>query len=174
MWKVKPLNTAIWSYYLFFKGAFQICLCKGTSVQARQLSKFPHLSGCPNSYIVIHHLPPKLRMTRKFMREKWSYLTPSHGQYSSVTANSSNSFPPSPFLRLTNGEIHKDTKILAPMQSLVKRCSFQQNQAFTPYLQATWHLSPPQILIQSVAIAWKKRHGFACFQLQQSSNWEVT
>lgn len=124
-----------WSYYLF-KGAFQICLCKGTSVQAWQLSKFAHLSGCPHSYVVIHHLPPKLRMTRKFMREKWFYLTAAYGQDSTVTENISNAFSPGPFLRLTDGEIHKDTKIPARMQPVVKDCSFQQNGRFMPYLQA--------------------------------------
>lgn len=140
--------------YCLFKGAFQICLCKGTSVQPRQLSKLTHLSGCPNSYIVIHHLPPKQQMTRKFMREKWSHLTAAHGQHATVTENISNVFSPSPFLQLTGGEIHKETKELAPMQSVAKDCSFQQNWRFRPYLQAS-----SSVFCNSL----EKRRGFACF-----------
>lgn len=154
----------IWPCYLF-KGAFQICLCKETSVQARQLSKFAHLSGCPNSYVVIYHLPLKLRMTRKFMREKSSYLTAAHRQYSTVTENISNAFSPSPFPRLTDGEIHKDKKILPQMQAVVKNCSFQKDRGFTPYLQATWHLPPPQPPLQSFAIAWKKKAWICLFSV---------
>lgn len=161
----------IWSYYLF-KGAFQICLCKETSVQARQLSKFAHLSGCPNRYI--HHLPPKLQMTRKFIWKKWSYLTVAQGQCSTVTENISNAFSPSPFLKLSDGEIHKDRKIQALMQSVVKDLSFQHNQGFMSDRQATWPLSPSQTPLQCFAIAWERRCGIACFQLQQSSSWEVT
>lgn len=123
----------IWLYSPI-RGTFQTCLCKGASAQAGQLSKFAHLSGCPNSYVAIRHLPPKLQTTRKSMRENCSYLTAAHGQFSTVTANISDAFFPSPLPRLTDGKIHKTPKILAPMQTLVKDCSLQQNQGFRPYV----------------------------------------
>lgn len=160
----------IW-LYSSFRGAFQTCLCKGTSVQAGQLSKFAHISGCPNSYVAI--LPPKLQMTRKFMRENSSYLTATRGQFSTATANMSNAFSSSPLLRLTHGKRHKTWKILALMQTSVKDCSFQQNWGFRPYLQATWPSCHHQkrLLVFSQQPG-KKRRGFVCFQLQQSTNWE--
>lgn len=98
------------SLYSPFRGASQTCLCKGTSVQAGQLSKSAHLSGCPNSHTAIRHLPPKLQMTRKFKRENSSYLTATRAQFSTATANISNAFFPSPLLRLTDGKRHKTRK----------------------------------------------------------------
>lgn len=55
-------------------------------------------------------------MTRKLLREKWSYLTAAHGQCSTVSESTSSAFSLNHFLRLTDGEIHKETKILASMQ----------------------------------------------------------
>lgn len=77
------------------------------------------------------------------MREKWSHLTAAHGQPSAVTENISNDFSPGPFLRLTDGEIHKETKELAPRQSAAKDCTGDSG-----------HISKPPL--QAFAIAWKK------------------
>lgn len=163
----------ICSYYLF-EGTFQIRLCKGTSVQARQLSKFAHLAGCPNSYVVIHHLPPKLRTTRKFMREKWSYLTPTHGQYPTVTENVSNAFSPSPFLRLRDGEIRKDTNPWLQRSQRWRTAPFSRAEESRPISKPPDVCHHHKILFSLLQQPGKKRCGFACFQLRQSSNWEVT
>lgn len=88
------------------------------------------------------------------MREKWSHLTAAHGQPSAVTENISNAFSPGPFLRLTDGEIHKETKELAPRQSAAKDCSLQQHWRFRPYLQAS-----SSVFCNSL----EKRRGFVCF-----------
>lgn len=88
------------------------------------------------------------------MGEKWSHLTAAHGQPSAVTENISNAFSPGPFLRLTDGEVHKETKELAPRQSAAKDCSLQQHRRFRPYLQAS---------SSGFCNSLEKRRGFACF-----------
>lgn len=108
-------------------------LCKGTSIHVRQISKCVHLSGCPISYIVIHHLPSKLLETRKFMKEKWCYLAPLHGQHSTITANTSSIFSQS----LSGND--SNTNIVAQMKSLGKVCFPQQK----PIQQNSQHTSQP-------------------------------
>lgn len=155
--------------YSPFRGAFQTCLCKGTSVQAGQLSKFAHLSRCPNSYVAIRHLPPKLQMTRKFMRESSSYLTATHGQISTITANISIAFLPSP--RWSKTQNPKNPGSDADIGEGLLLSTEVRIQALTPSNLII--LSPSETPPRFITTAWKKRHGFAYFQKHQS-NWEMT